>query len=472
MALVYKLAGVDITNLVQRRSFTLQNQLETRSDSASIIVEDDDNNLNPKGGQEFIVERDSVRIFGGIIASPKRMPLAPTRDAFKLKAQDFMKLLEKRLVNKVYTATLAGDVVKDILSVFVLDPNITTINVQDGPVLDFIGFNFRDARLAINEVARRAGMCWYVDEDKDVHLFAPTTNLAPFNLTETEERYRKLTIKPNFTQIKNRVTVRGGTSESAPFSETYNVGKQITFAISYPPTATPLVERNGTPKTVGIKNIDDGTVDYLFDPNNLVIETDQDTPSSGNDLEFFYTYKVPILVRVENPASISDVAAIEDSDGIYEFVIEDRSIETNAAARERAQEELDRFSRELSNGSFETFEDGFRSGQLITVSLASRNINITAIITRVTLVVESEDSEFFRVEFGDFSYTFVDFLLSLHDKDKVVAVREGEVLDDLEVITEQLPIQDALIGTTSATPPFKWGPTGGNLLVWNLGQWG
>lgn len=479
MALKYKVAGVDVTDLAQRRSFTLRNQLETRSDFASIIFEDDDNNFDPRGGQEFVVERNGSRIFGGIIASPKRMPLAPGRDAFKIKAQDFIKLIEKRLVNKVYFSTTAGDIVKDILSVFVLDPNITTVNVQDGPVLDFIGFNFRDARLAINEVARRAGMLWYVDEDKDVHLFTPTTTLAPFNITETEERYRKLTIKPNFTQIKNRVTVRGGTSASAPFSEIYQGNaEQTTFPVSYPPTATPTVDvaiaaGPFNPETVGIKNIDDGTTDWLFDPNNLVMESDQHGTLGKNErMRQSYTYKVPILVRIENPASISEVAAIEDSDGIYEFPIEDKSIETNAAARERAQEELDRFSRELSNGSFETFEDGFRSGQLIVVSLPSRNINITAIITRATLVVESEASEFFKVEFGDFSYTFVDFLLSLHDKEKVIAVREGEVLDDLEVIEEQLPLQDEITDIVSKTPPFKWQPSAINPLNWNLGQWG
>ena len=479
MALIYKIAGVDVTSLVQSRSFRLQNQLDARSDSVSITLEDDDGNFDPRGGQELIVERDAVRIFGGIIASPKRLALAPGRDAFSVRAQDFRKLVEKRLVNQIFFQQTAGDIVKDILTNTVLDPNITTINVQDGPVIDFIGFNFRDARLAISEVARRAGMLWFIDEDKDLHLFVPTTTLAPFNITEAEDRYRKLTTKPNFTQIKNRVTVRGGTSSSAPFSEIYQGdGEQSTFRVSYIPTSTPVVElaTGGGPfssETVGIKNIDSGTTDWLFDPNNRIIESDlSGIPSTSMRVRITYSFKIPILVRIENPASISEVAAIEDSDGIYEAVIEDKSIETNAAARERAQEELDRFDRELQSGSFETFEQGFRSGQLITISIPSRSINITAIIMRVTLVVESEASEFFKVEFGDFSYTFIDFLLSLHDKGKIIGVREGEVLDDLEVIAEQLPLQDAITAITSTPVLFQWGPTGGNLLRWDLGNWG
>ncbi len=474
MALVYKIAGVDVTSLVQRGSFRLQNQLDARSDSVSITIEDDDGNFDPRGGQEFIVERDAVRIFGGIIASPKRLALAPGKDAFSIRAQDFRKLVEKRLVNQIFSQQNAGDIVKDILTNTVLDPNITTINVQDGPVIDFIGFNFRDARLAISEVARRAGMLWFIDEDKDLHLFVPTTTLAPFNITEIEDRYRKLTTKPNFTQIKNRVTVRGGTSPSALFCQEFEGDNTVnTFFVAYPPVNTPIVKVQNQVKTVGIKNIDDGAgFDFLFDPNNLILENDAEPILGPNKtLNIEYRFKIPILVRIENPASISEVAAIEDSDGIYEDVIEDKSIETNQAARERAQEELDRFDRELQSGSFETFEQGFRSGQLITISIPSRNINITAIIMRVTLVVESEASEFFKVEFGDFSYTFIDFLLSLHDKDKEIGVREGEVLDDLEVITEQLPLQDEIVGLISATPPFKWGPTAGNLLRWNLGQW-
>lgn len=471
MALVYKIAGVDVTNLVQSRSVSFQTQLETRSDFVSLVAEDDDNNFDPKAGQELIILRDAVRIFGGIIATPKRLFLAPGKDAFRIRAQDFMKLTEKRLVTAAFNAQLAGDIFKSILTNFVLDGSITTANVQDGPTLDFIGFNFADARLALNEVARRAGMSWYIDENKDVHLFTPQTKLAPFNLDENEDRFRRLEIKPNLTQIKNRVTVRGGTAASAPFSEEYNIGTRTTWPISYQPTATPLVERNGTPKTVGIKNVDDGTVDYLFDPNRLVIELDQDSAPSGNNLVFFYTFKIPILVRLENVTSISDVAVIEDSDGIYEAVIEDESIETNAAARERAQEELDRFSRELFAGSFETFEIGFRAGQFITVSFPDRSINVSAVIFRVTLVVQAPGAEFFKVEFGSFSNTFVDFLLSLHDKDKVIAVREGEVIDDLEVIQEQLSLQDAIANITTATPPFVWGPFANN-LIWNLGQWG
>ncbi len=478
MALIYKIAGVDVTNLIQSRSVSFQTQLETRSDFVSLIAEDDDNNFDPRAGQELIILRDAVRIFGGIIATPKRLFLAPGKDAFRIRAQDFMKLTEKRLVTAAFVTQFAGDIFKLILTNFVLDGSITTVNVQDGPIIDFIGFNFADARLALNEVARRAGMSWYIDENKDVHLFTPQTKLAPFNLDENENRFRRLEIKPNLTQIKNRVTVRGGTAPSASFFEdTKGDTKRRTYPVSYSPTATPAVsvQTGGggfVPKTVGIKNVDDGTVEFLFDPNRLVIENDTEpTLTASMTLRRTYSFKIPILVRLENVTSISDIAAIEDSDGVYEDVIEDESIETNAAARERAQEELDRFSRELFSGSFETFVNGFRAGQFITASFPDRNINVSAVIFRVTLVVQAPGAEFFKVEFGSFSNTFVDFLLSLHDKGKQIAIREGEVIDDLEVIQEQLPLQDAIANITIGNPPFLWGPSG-NTLIWDLGQWG
>ena len=55
--------------------------------------------------------------------------------------------------------------------------------------------------------------------------------------------------------------------------------------------------------------------------------------------------------------------------------------------------------------------------------------------------------------------------------DGKVEIREGEVLDDLLLATEAIPIVDADATFVEGTPPFSWG-VGSNDTEWNLGQWG
>ena len=426
MAFTLKIAGVDRTELLQKGSLRITNQIGAKADRASFFIEDSARTAEPLSGQEVIIEEDAVRVFGGIVAKPERRRLAPLIDGFMVVAQDFSKLLEKRLVLAAFVNQKAGDIIKNIVTVFVKDVSITTTAVQDGPTIAFIAFNFKDARKAIDEIARLVGFDWYVDENKDIHFFAKTTNPSPFPITDLELRYRKLKIKSDSSQLKNSVTVRGGTFESAPFTELKRGDEdRRTYPVSYVPTGTPTVAVKGNAKTVGIKNQDDGQgFDFLFDENNKVVENDvEPTIKANEEISITYKFKIPVLVRVEDAASISEVAAVEGSDGIYEAIIVDESINDLDAARDRAKAEIARFSRPLFTGSFETFVSGWRAGQLITINLASRGVNLSLIVISVTLKSIGNGVAFYDVKFGSLSFALEDFLLNLFESGRKIIVR-------------------------------------------------
>lgn len=449
------------------------NQIGSKADRANFFIEDGDNDAEPISGQEVIIEEDSVRIFGGIIAKPERRRLAKNIDGFQVTAQDFSKLLEKRLVLSAFVDQKAGDIIKDIVTIFVKDTSITTTAVQDGPIISFIAFNHKDARKSIDEIARLVGFDWYVDENKNIHFFTKTTNPSPFPITELETRFRNLKLRSDSSQLKNKVIVRGGTFESDLFTQKYEGDNtRNTFPVSYKPSATPVVKVQNQIKTVGIKNIDDGQgFDFLYDKNNQVIENDDEGILGPNkDLNLEYKFKIPIIVQVQDAASISAVAAVEGGDGVYEAIIVDESIDTLDAARDRASAEIARFGNPLFKGSFETFVSGWRAGQLVNINLASRGVNLSLIVTSVTLKSQGKGLAFYDVKFGSLSFALEDFLLGLFESGRKILVREGEILDELTNIFEQLPIADVVTQTFFKTPPFSWG-VGLNDSFWNQGEW-
>ena len=465
--------GQNRSNKIDKQGLRITDVLTSQVDFAVFVMKDLAQSEVPSEGQEVIISQGKERMFGGIIATVERKPIGPNDDMFQIRVQDFSKLFEKRLVTRVFnTPTKAGDIIKTILNDFVSDVRIGQDLIQDGPTIDFISFNFTTALNAIKQIAKETGFDWFIDGFKRLNYFNPTTSAAPFNIVPGELRYRQLRIRPDSSQLRNRIVVKGGTQPSDPFSEEYlGDTKRTTFPVSHPPTEVPVVKVNGVPKTVGEKNTDEGTKDFSFDPNDLIIENDQAAILTTSDtLTLEYSFKVPILVQVEDSVSIAAVAAVEGSDGIYEHVISDDTLGTLESAKDRGRAELRRFSNALFTGSFETHIDGFRSGQQLSLNFPEKSIALTLLIIKVVFKSIGCGRGFYRVQFGSFSHDFQDFLLELFNRGRKIAVREGEVLDDLVSMLEEATITDADLVFVDGTPVTKWGPDA-NAAVWNLSQW-
>ena len=63
-------------------------------------------------------------------------------------------------------------------------------------------------------------------------------------------------------------------------------------------------------------------------------------------------------------------------------------------------------------------------------------------------------------------YGLTELLLELLDKSDLLIEREDEVLDKIQVLTEEVTATDSYT-QTSTNPPFKWGS-----FKWDFGQWG
>lgn len=289
--------------------------------------------------------------------------------------------------------------------------------------------------------------------------------------------YHNLTISEDASQLKNRVYVRGGTKLSDPttFSQKGD-GTQRKFPMPDKPHDITLTV-NGVSKTVGIKNVDAaGTYQWFVNFQEKYVEQDasQTVLSSTDVLAVTYSYDIPILVAVEDTASIA-------AHGQKEFPIFDKTISTQQAARDRASAELTDYANNIIEGSFKTYTNGFRTGQYLTINLAAYGINAQYIVQRVVAHSFGAGKYYYEVSIASSkTMGIIRFLLELLEaNNKLVEVNDQEVVDNLLSIADSLNSDSLTDNLTidSAGPYATWctdsvQSTPNTRARWDLFQWG
>lgn len=162
----------------------------------------------------------------------------------------------------------------EVVSVGTSTVNVTFSNMQcvsataytrNGAALatqtvQYLKFNYEQPSKCVQQIADMFQWQWYVDELKDVHLFAIYGEAAAYNLTDTAANYnyKSLKISQNVDQLRNSIFVRGG--EYLDTSVTEDLRHQIdgnnkVFKLGYK-YADPIVTLQAVEKAVGTDNKD------------------------------------------------------------------------------------------------------------------------------------------------------------------------------------------------------------------------
>lgn len=421
---------------------------------------------------EIMVIHDGITIFSGKIKN--KTPYKHGIIHYSCEASDYTAELGRFLVAETYTNMTDKEIIDDLVEKYCPGLGITTNNVIEGVTIDQITFNYLYVDECITKLTQYTARHWYIDYAKDIHYFALGEETAPVStLDEDSNDYINLNISTSNDNIKNRVYVRGGTELSDPYPVSIVAdGEQRQFLLPDKPHNLSMTQ-NGVTKTIGIKNIDDpGAFEYLLNFQEKYVEcgTNTTTPANGTIMIFTYEYDIPILVAVEDAASIEDV-------GVYEFLITDKDITTTDAARARAQAELTDYAKTLVDGSFETYTIGYRSGQSIRVTLLEYGISDEYIVQSV---------EYISLGGGTFRYKIsitnsrklgiIRFLINMLDASQnKLSLDEDEVVDELATITDSLDsLADSLV-IDSTGPYFSWfdslGTPGSGNGKYDLAQW-
>ncbi|MFA5768368.1 MAG: hypothetical protein WC871_02370 [Bacteroidales bacterium] len=478
MAYTITIDGTDRTADVIAGSVVIEDVINDKTNICNLSLIDLSGSGTPATGDEIVItSTGGDTIFGGYITrvgidSKQKTGVA----SIKIECVDYVWLLDRNLAHITYEDMTDAAIIADLVNTYCPGFGITTTNVIEGVTIDQISFNYIQISQCLRQICDLTGRNWYIDYAKDIHYFPLTTEAAPFDIDSTNNEYIDLTIEKDVTQLKNRVYVRGGTklSDFTTYNEVGDGEKKVFVLPDKPHEVS--VEVNSVGKTVGIKNVDTSGYDWYLNFQEKYIEQDADgtTLTTSDTLSITYKYDIPILVAVEDTASIEEY-------GQKEFAIFDKKITTTTAARDRATAELTDYAANIVEGSFSTYTAGFFSGQYLNISLTDYGVDDD-------YIVQSVRATSFGA--GNFRYTvkiasaktigIIRFLIELLESNRnLIELDDNEVVDELFNLTDAL-LDDSLIEdlTIDSTGPyFTWveespGGTISTRMRWGMFQWG
>ncbi|KKM64723.1 hypothetical protein LCGC14_1498450, partial [marine sediment metagenome] len=331
------------------------------------------------------------------------------------RCQDFQRLLDRLLVVSTFEFKTCREIIANIVISFT-DPALgfTIDNVQDGPVVESINFNYVRVSDALRQLANLANYNWYVDNNRDIHFFQLELIHAPFDIDETAvtSLVDNFQITPNYDQVANSVFVRGGF-----FFNTVQITQNIAadglkriYTVNITPDSTNFtLTVGGIGRVLGIKNIDpdDGSKDWFVDTSEKNIQAAllETTPTDGTVLSFSYNPAIPIIVNQKDEAKAALLGGLEGGSGEYQTIVYDFTITSQEEARERAKTESMQRSDPEITGSFTTFEHGWQSGEFFIINVDGyENYDGLYQVQRVTITMEGTDLHY-TVEFGNIRIT-------------------------------------------------------------------
>ncbi len=469
--------GVDRTADVLQRTIEIADIVNDQQNTLAFSLIDRNDVGMPSNGQEITITlNDGTKIFGGYIIGQKLSYLEHGVVRGDFTCVDYTWLLDRNLVHRTYEDMTDAEIISDIVTRYATGTGITTTNTIEGVTIDQISFNYIQPSQAIRKICELTGRNWFIDYDKDIHYFPLTTDAAPFGITDNTTNAFDLKLFKDSSQLKNRVYVRGGTKLSdSTFYETKGDGAARQFVLPDKPHNV-TVKVNGVTKSLGIKNIDTSGYDYYLNFQEKYVEQDDGLAilTTSDTLRVEYQYDIPILVAVENTTSILE-------NGVKEFAIFDKTITTTVAARDRASAELTDYANNIIEGSFRTYENGFRSGQYITVNSTKFNVNTTYIVQSVEGQSLGGGQYIWTVNLASAkTMGIIKFLIELLEANKnLIELDDQEVVDELLSVTDSL-LSDSLLDSLtidSAGAYATWcsdslQATPATRARWDLFQWG
>ena len=472
---------IDRTADIVQGSLQIEDVINDKQNTCRFKLVDRSGHGIPANDEEIVINmNDGTKLFGGYVVDVSLSSIKQTGVVFaSISCVDYSRLLDRNLVHKTYEDMTDAAIIADIVATYCGGSGITTTHVLTGVTIDQISFNYIQPSQCLRQLADLTGRNWYIDYDKDIHFFPLTTNEAPFDIDSSSNEYINLNIGKDASQIKNRVYVRGGTklSDFTTYSELGD-GEKIKFNLpDKPHDVTVEVDRGAgyVEESVGIKNVDLSGFKWYLNFQEKYLEQDSAEVVLGatDKLKITYKYDIPILVAVENTASIL-------ANGVREFAIFDTSITTTQAARERASAELTDYANNIIEGSFETHTNGFISGQYININLSDYGINDDYIVQRVIAKSQGGGKYVYKIYVASSkTMGIIRFLIELLEANKnLITLDDNEVVDELLNLTDSL-LSDSLLDSVdidSAGPYRTWcldtGETTETRAVWSLFEWG
>lgn len=473
MSIVVTVNGVDLTKKIEAGSLKIENILTRKRDTCQFsLLSYPNNQVTPVVGQEVVITYDPGtglgRAFGGVITELQQDGITFGSSAgllrWKVTCQDYTRLLDRKLVPDKYVNQTVDEIIADLFARYF--PADFTITNVDAPVtVRAVSFNYKPISKCLDALAETTGYDWYVDYNKDLHFFLSSSNPAPIEVKDDNGTYDydSLIIRRDNSQVRNTIVVRGGEYEASNFTADISAdGDQTVFPLGYRfATDSFSATLTGRLLDVGIDTVDNANnFDALHNNAEKILKfRDARKPTTGSVLRYGGKPLLPVIVRQSSKSAIQAMVSMEGGDGIYEYLVVDKTISSKEAARQRAAAEITAYATTLSEGEFRTNSHGLKAGMRIRINSSSRGINETFIINKVTLSQFDSNNFIYQVSLiTTRSFDFIDLLIrfSLKQNEQIV-IEDNEIAEIIVELSDSVTVADSLGTFSSTTAPYVYG---------------
>jgi len=401
-------------------------------------------------GREVVIEDSGTRVFGGVIVRRTDKSPAVGIIDYEVECTDYTRILDQQLVAETYEDMTVNQIIADIVANW-LPSGFTTTNVDCSLSVDYIQFKYEPVSECLKQLAEIVGYDWYVSYTKDIYFKSPIATNAPIDITDTSGTYdnQSLVVRRDNSQMRNSIIVRGGEYEGTKFTASVRAdGKQSSFNLPYKFNEF-AATLTGKPLSIGIDYIGDpDAYDAMYNFGEKVLRfKEDDKPSQNATLSFSGKPLLPVIISVQDSVAIAATLSAEgQGDGVYEYVVLDKSINSQVAARERAAAEIRTYGETLSEGEFETESSGLKAGQRILIDSDLRNINEYFIINRVISVMRDPNTMLYKVSLVttktmDFISILKKLLLA---ENKKIVITDEELLNLIRSASDTISMADTM----------------------------
>ena len=454
--------SVDRTTLVNFGSLVKQDNVNEIVDVVGFTIDyHAGQTFRPEANSAIEIFDGATLIFAGSISRVTKRNMGVGKIRYFCNCKDKSYDLDRVLYNDSHEDIIVNDLI-DLIIAFVNTEtglSFTTNNVDCDIVITKIAF----ARVQVSECLQRlsdlTGFSFYIDYEGDIHFFIKNTEVAPFNIADGDGNHitDSLSVTDDFTQIRNRIFIKGAEIEGEERTETYQGdGTRKSFPLANKFASKPTVEVDSVSKTVGIDFLDiEADFDCFWDFTTLSLRFKDSTIPGAVDVE---VTGIPLFVpefQVEDPISIGE-------HGVFEFAKTDKSIESREQAVGYAKAQIEAYRNGVIEGEFVTYTGGLRSGQVITVTSTLMNVSEDFLIQSVIFTMITPTEFEYQIRLATLrTIGIIDFLLGLIRTDERILESEGEVViektvfpkeditigDVAEINTNDLPqIEDVTVG--------------------------
>lgn len=473
MDIQVKIKNINRTSEIDWKNFAIRDNVDDEIDTCSFTIDKYKTEIViPQVGEEVLVYDGAEKIFAGTILTVHRRLKQAKHESISVEAADYTHNLGRSIIVEKFEDRTVNYIINELLNCYHVE--FSDEYVDCSLEIKTIIFDNISVLEAIQRLSEATNYRWYVDYDKKVHFFEKSTNSAPFNPTDTNGKYifTSLELTDDISQLRNSVKIRGGDTESEARTEKFDGdGEKLTFALANRFSKLPTVTVGAPPpEEVGIDYLSkEADFDCFWNFNEKYIRFKVAPPVGTNNIVVAGIPLIPIIVKKVDSGSVNQY-------GLFEFYRREGTIKSREEAVQYATAQLEAYKNSIIEGSFETYEPGLKSGQIINIQSDVRDIDENFLIQKVRFKMRSPQDGFYKVELATMrTIGIIDFLQELLKIEKRIILKEQEQepLLTYHALADSFGMADA-IGTPSSNPTqdYVWVDNGEpNPIIWNMWTW-